>query len=164
MQLLQYAKAELEKAGYFSENAMFTSMAENVLALIKTFSEEGYSGWIAPTFAINLFQRLASYKPLTPLTGSVDEWFFVHSHNGVLVFQNKRQSSVFWDYDTSTDKSEVYDVDGAYVQEPDGVCYTSSYTNTPVVFPYSPPDKPKIILEGSMEHWWLSGGYKTCQR
>lgn len=89
--LESYAKEELERAGLFGPESDYGGMiGESVMKMIKEFADEGHSGNSAmQTLAI--FQRLAQYKPLTPLTYGPEEWNEV----GTNVWQNRRDSEVF---------------------------------------------------------------------
>lgn len=95
--------------------------------LIEKFAEEGHSGMSA-NIAINVFERVARFEPLTPLTGADDEW--VESMPGT--FQNVRCPHVF------KENGEAYDIDGRIFREPDGSCYTKKDSRVPVTFPYTP--------------------------
>lgn len=144
MAMLEWAKNELELAGYRAddtEEGPNKWMREGVLRLMEVFCDEGHSGSSAP-YAIALFRRLASWTPLTPLTGEDDEWNEV----GDGLFQNRRASNVF------------KDKDGAYWSE--GVVFwewfhnpetgekhksyfTSRDSRVPITFPFTMPDKPE---------------------
>lgn len=89
--LVEHAKYELERAGFFKKNSIYGGMlGRSVLDLIKAFAKQGHSGMSA-NMAINLFERLAKYKPLVPLDFCDDEW----NECGEGTFQNKRDSAVF---------------------------------------------------------------------
>ncbi|NBR26060.1 MAG: hypothetical protein EBU08_20215, partial [Micrococcales bacterium] len=97
------------------------------------------SGTTAP-YAIELFRKLASYEPITPLTGEDSEW----SEVGNGVFQNKRCSRVFKQQDTFDGRP--YDLDGKvfwnWVRSDDGDVFKSHYgdsnSRVPITFPYTP--------------------------
>jgi hypothetical protein len=78
--------------------------------------------------AISLFEKVARFEPLTPLTGDDDEWMEV----GDGMFQNIRCSHVF------KNKDGAYDIDGRIFREPNGSCYTNGKSRVPVTFPYTP--------------------------
>ena len=142
---LSWAERELEAAGYHAndpEDGPNKWLREGTLELLKVFSKQGHSGSSAP-FAINLFQTLASHRPLTPLSGDDSEWV----HVGDDVWQNNRDGRVF-----KNGKGEAYQIDGIvfwdwYVDEETGEKHKSYFTNkdsrVPVTFPYSPPEKPE---------------------
>lgn len=92
MSMIEWAKRELDYAGYKEgdEDDINTWMRKDVLALLEVFTEQGHSGMSAP-YAVKLFETLANWKPLSPLTGDEGEWTEV----GPDMWQNKRASNVF---------------------------------------------------------------------
>lgn len=123
-----YAKSEMEIAGLFDKDSDYGGMiGEAVMKLIKVFADEGHSGFSAP-MAINIFEKVARFEPLTPLTGDESEWMEV----GENCWQNKRCSHVF------KDKEGAYDIEGKIFREPNGSCYQSFASRVPVTFPYTP--------------------------
>lgn len=155
MALIDHAKLELKSIGMLeSDDDMNNLMANNVLQLIEVFADQGHSGFSAP-YCINLFNKLANFKPLGPLTGEDDEWRDVSEHgNGEPWFQNKRYSSVFKD-----GNGQAYNTDGKVFWEwarrpleedetgyPGMHTYKWSYTcrdsRVPITFPYTIPDEP----------------------
>ena len=150
--LRSHALTEFKAAGWMDENGVFEDemqgmICEHVLKLIELFSQEGHSGSTAP-YAINMFKKLASFKPLAPLTGADDEWI-KHDYGCEPKWQNKRLSSVFKD-----SNGEVYNIDGKVFwewskpyegrepYEPYKSYYTCRDSRVPVTFPYTPPDEP----------------------
>jgi len=99
-----------------------------VMKMIEQFSEEGHSGFSA-SMAISMFERLARFEPLSPLTGKPDEWNEVAEGQ----WQNRRCSHVFKDAD-----GRAYDMDGRIFREPDGSCFTNSNSRVYIDFPYTP--------------------------
>ena len=139
--LVDYAKSELERAGLFDDDANYGGMlGEAVMRMIQLFAKEGHSGFSAQT-AISIFQRLARYKPLTPLTGEESEWNEVAEN----IWQNNRYSSVFKDED-----GKPYDIDARVFRDPDGCTYTSNESRVYIEFPYMPGD-PEIVDRPSEE-------------
>lgn len=144
MTIHEHAMAEFKAAGFVDEKGVYCDemqemMCTHVLKLLDVFSAEGHSGFSAP-YAIDLFSKLASFKPITPLTGEDWEWTEVDEIDGPL-WQNKRASNVF------KNKDGAYDIDGIvfydwYTEEETGKQYKSYYTNyksrVPVTFPYTP--------------------------
>lgn len=145
--MIEWAKKELDLAGYKDEgpDSINTWMRDGVLKLLEVFTDEGHSGMSAP-FAINLFEKLASWKPLTPLTGADDEWTEV----GPDVWQNKRSSDVFkgedgraywmdgivwWEWT----KDNPEDMNG----EPYQIYFTNKESRVYIEFPWTHPDKPE---------------------
>ena len=93
MSMMEWAKRELDLAGFKESDDpddMNNWMRNDVLKLLEMFVEQGHSGFSA-NYAIKIFQTLASWKPLSPLTGADDEWTEVSAD----VWQNKRASNVF---------------------------------------------------------------------
>lgn len=140
--LVNHAKAEFRAAGWCDENGKFNDemqhfMCDQVIELLTIFGEHGHSGSSAP-YAIDLFSKLAKFKPIAPLTGEDWEWTDVDH-----VFQNKRASNVFKDKETG----ECYDIDGKVfwewaksydTGEPFKSYYTCRESRVPVTFPYTP--------------------------
>jgi hypothetical protein len=123
-----FAKDELERAGLFSPDSDYGGMlADAVMKLITVFADEGHSGASA-AMAVSLFQRLARFEPLTPLTGEDDEWNEVSEG----VFQSRRCPHVF------KENGEAYNIRGRVFREPNGACFTSSESRVPITFPYTP--------------------------
>jgi hypothetical protein len=144
---LTWAEKELKLAGYDrddSEEGPNKWVAENVLELLKGFSDQGHSGSSAP-FVANIFERLAKWKPLTPLTGNDDEWEKV----GPDLYQNTRDSAVFKSTETG-----AYFIEGivfwewvSYPDMYDGKPYKAYFTSrescVEVTFPWTRPDSPE---------------------
>lgn len=123
-----HARKEMEIAGLFDKDSDYGGMlGEAVMKMIKVFDDEGHSGFSA-NLAISIFEKVARFEPLTPLTGADDEWMEV----GDDTFQNVRCSHVF------KKDGEAYDIEGRIFREPSGSCYTSFESRTPVTFPYTP--------------------------
>jgi|SRR5579863_2061935 len=123
-----HAKKEMEIAGLFDKDSDYGGMlADAVMKMIKVFGDEGHSGFSA-NMAINIFEKVARFEPLTPLKGTDDEWMEI----GPDEFQNIRCSHVF------KKNGAAYDIDGRIFREPNGVCYTSFESRVPVTFPYVP--------------------------
>lgn len=95
--LAEHAKKELDRVGLFDKNSDYEGMlGQSALALIEKFASQGHSG-LSAELTIDLFHRLAQYKPLTALTCDPDEWADIstYSPSSPGVLQNKRQSSMF---------------------------------------------------------------------
>jgi hypothetical protein len=129
MSLIEFAKSELQRVGAFDESGDYGGMlGDAVMKMIEQFSEEGHSGFSA-SMAISMFERLARFEPLSPLTGKPDEWNEVAEGQ----WQNRRCSHVFKDAD-----GRAYDMDGRIFREPDGSCFTNSNSRVYIDFPYTP--------------------------
>lgn len=89
--LKQHAELELRMAGFLSKDTDYNGMiGEAVLELMDTFSKQGHSGTSA-SITVSLFEKLARYEPLGPLTGADEEWSEASSN----LWQNKRNTAVF---------------------------------------------------------------------
>lgn len=147
MSVISWAEKELNLAGYDvndPEDGPNKWLAEGTLELLEVFSKQGHSGMSAP-YAVALFEKLAKWKPLTPLTGSDDEWNEV----GENTWQNNRDSSVFKGSD-----GRAYNIDGIVFWEwfssPDidgGKPYKTHFTSNDswvyIDFPWVHPDSPE---------------------
>ena len=155
MSFIEYAKREFLAAGYKPvdqcEEDPNKWIQENVLELLKVFSDQGHSGASAP-FCIDLFSKLAKFEPLTPLSGNDSEWIEV----GEGTFQNNRCGTifkkpngiaynlngfVFWHWA----ERELYEDEEGYVPEGEGgfpattkfkTSFTSQASLKLVEFPY----------------------------
>jgi hypothetical protein len=148
--MLKWAEEELRYAGYNvndPEDGPNRWLAEGTLELLKVFSDQGHSGTSAP-YAVALFEKLAMWKPIAPLTGEDDEWMEV----GTGVWQNRRNSAVF-----KKEDGQAYWMDGRVFWEwathpeiDDGKPFKSSYTSRDsrvnITFPWTQPDKPEYVF------------------
>jgi len=126
--LEKHALHELGLAGWLSDDGLYGRMVgDAVMKMMREFADEGHSGMSAG-IVNSIFNTLAKFEPLTPLTGADDEWNEVCG--GTL--QNRRCSHVF------KDTSGAYDINGKVFREPSGCSYTSRDSRVPVVFPYTP--------------------------
>lgn len=152
--LHEHALMEFKAAGWTDENGKFNDemqedICKHILKLLDVFADEGHSGFSAP-YAIDLFKRLAMFKPIAPLTGEDWEWHDVSEFSERNTYQNKRCSSVF----KEGKDGEAYNIDGKVFwewampyegrdpQEPFKSYYTCRESRVPVTFPYVVPDKP----------------------
>ena len=106
MSLLEHAKRELKLAGYdisdkgcemHNDKEPFTgyvnSCARNAYDLLELMEKQGLSD-ASRNIVISLFDKLAQYKTLSPLTNNPDEWINVSSLSQVC-WQSKRIPSCF---------------------------------------------------------------------
>lgn len=99
--LVNHARRELEAAGFFDEDSDYNGMlGDAVVELVKKFAEQGHSGMSA-SMTLYLFEKVANFKPLTPITSDPDEWMEVFDNT----WQNRRQSEAF-----SEDGGKTYHV------------------------------------------------------
>lgn len=150
MSMLEWAEQELRYAGYDvndPEDGPNRWLAEGTLELLKVFADQGHSGSSAP-YAVSLFEKLAMWKPIAPLTGEDDEWMEV----GYDVWQNKRNSAVFKEED-----GQAYWMDGRVFWEwathpeiDDGKPFKSYYTSrgsrVNIEFPWTQPDQREYVF------------------
>jgi hypothetical protein len=140
-----HAMTEFRAAGWVDENGKYCdemqqAICEHVLKLLEVFDGEGHSGTSAG-YAVHLFEKLAMFQPIFPLTGEDWEWNDVSEYGGSAKYQNKRCSRVFKDNDGRT-----YDIEGKVFWEwwvdEDGEKrkshYTCSDSHIDIEFPYTP--------------------------
>ena len=127
--LVKHAERELRIAGLFDKDSDYAGLlGPAVLQMVRQFSDEGHSGYSAG-LAVSLFQKVARFEPLTPLTGEASEW--IDHGDGHL--QNNRCSHVFKD-----GNEQAYDSTGIIFREPNGACYQGFGSRVPITFPYTP--------------------------
>jgi hypothetical protein len=153
--MTEWAKEELRLAGYDindPEDGPDKWLAEGTLELLEVFSNQGHSGMSAP-YAVALFEKLAMWKPIAPLTGADDEWNEV----GEGFWQNKRNSTVF-----KKEDEQAYWMDGIVFWEwfsapdiDDGKPYKSYFTSSEsrvfIEFPWTQPDKSEYVFRPTEE-------------
>lgn len=129
MSLLEHAEKEFELAGWKKEGVDESQnwVMDNIRALLIVFSTQGHSGSSAP-YVLNLFNKLARFEILTPLTGDDIEW---HSCSDGL-WQNKRDSRVFKDKDGAW-----FMVGKAFSNDGGKTYFTNKDSRIPVKFPCS---------------------------
>ena len=141
--LLAHARKELElkfpddpEADGFDMNQAMREATENLMFI---FALEGHSGFSA-SWAITVFERLARYKPLSPLTGDDDEWNQVADD----MWQNRRCSNVFKDSSGGAYVSDHY-----IFEEPSGARFTGFGSQKRIAFPYTPEDPVTVKVDES---------------
>lgn len=126
--LTDHARRELEVAGYFDASGPYDGMiGPAIMTMIEAFAKEGHSG-LSASIVISVFERVARFEPLTPLTGADDEWNEIAGS----MFQNRRCSHVF------KENGRAYDSTGRIFRYPDGVCVTRHGSRVDIEFPYTP--------------------------
>lgn len=140
-----HALTEFRAAGWVDDNGKFEDemqemICNHVLKLLDVFANEGHSGSSAP-YAISLFEKLAKFEPLVPLTG--EDWEWNEYSDGV--FQNKRCSHVFKQADIFN--GQAYDIDAVVfwdwwtdpeTGEKSKSYFISSDSRRQIEFPYTP--------------------------
>lgn len=127
--LLERAKSELKLAGYNidrdipspfeTDDDYSDSCAKNAYEMLEVFSEAGHSGFSASA-TLALFNKLAKWEALSPLTNDPDEWADIGKYESKpegTRFQSKRQPSCFSDdglktyYDIDAEENKEYELD-----------------------------------------------------
>lgn len=115
-------------------------MNNDIIEIVKIFSEQGHSGFSA-SYAINLIEKLLRFEPITPLTGDESEWNKL-DYGDDTKYQNKRCSRIF-----KNAKGQAYDSEGKIFSDDGGKSwYQSKDSRVYITFPYIPKTE-KIILE-----------------
>ena len=113
--LVEHAKRELETIGMFDKDSDYEGMIGHaVMELIELFEKQGHSGASA-SIVRNLFNKVADYKPLSPITCEPNEW---NNDNGY--YQNNRCSSVF----KNEEDGKPYYLDAIVFRGQNGNCFT----------------------------------------
>jgi len=132
--LVAHAKRELELAGLHEPDSDYGGMLyKAVLELIEVFSRQGHSGASA-SITIELFKRLASYKPLTPLEDKPEDWIEVAEG----LYQHRRCSEIF------KQDGEAYWAQGRIFKDSDGGLYVTEKSSVPIAFPFTMRE-PEIV-------------------
>ena len=123
--LIEHAKREFLALGYKPieqcEDDPNKWIQENVLELLKVFSDQGHSGFSAP-YAVRFFQKLALFEPLCPITGDTKEWNDINETMGKMIYQNNRCSAVF----KEGEDGKPYYIDAIVWKTQNESCYTGS--------------------------------------
>lgn len=141
---IEHAQDEFLAAGWINHDGSYNDemqkmICEDIIKLLDVFGEQGHSGSSA-SYTLNLFEKLANFKPIAPITGEDWEWVDVADGKGGILYQNRRCSSIF------KDSTGCWDIDGKVFWEwnvrENGSPYKSYYhgggCSTPVTFPYTP--------------------------
>lgn len=144
--LVLHARRELEAAGFFKPDSDYDgALGPAVMELVEVFSRQGHSGFSAGQVR-GLFNLVAAFKPVGPLTGDDSEWIEIDDDEGL--YQNVRCSRVF------KDSTGAYDIEGRVFEEPNGVRYTRGGADRGsrvyVEFPYTPTTEiVKVDADGN---------------
>lgn len=133
--MINWAKNELARIEH-DEEGLQDRIDKNILELMEVFVNQGHSN-ISAAYVLSRFNRLANFKPLTPLTGEDDEWNEV----GHGCWQNKRYSAVFKGED-----GRAYNIEGKIFSNDGGeTWFTNVNSRVYIDFPYAVPDKPEKV-------------------
>lgn len=90
--LENHAEREMRLAGLYDKDADYGGMIpETVMAMVGALSGRGHSGG-SHAMVMQIFNRVANFKTLTPITANSDEWNEIETGK---MWQSNRQSSVF---------------------------------------------------------------------
>lgn len=118
MSLIEHAKKELELAGFFDKDSDYDGMLGTAtMELIELLSKQGHSGY-SGSCVLDLFTKLANFKPLSPLTFDDSEWIHINDHDGG-IYQNNRNSCVF----KESKDGKPYYIDAFVMRTPSGICW-----------------------------------------
>lgn len=147
MNSIEFAQKELEAAGFFDNDEIYEGLiGDAVMTLIKTFNAQQHSGFSA-MIAINLFDRLAKHKPLTPLTGEDWEWEKMNlgtDEDG----DNQTYINIRCPFIIKDSDGMVYNTEGKIFSDDGVVWYTNKNSRIPITFPYSVPNEPVRVILG----------------
>ena len=135
--LIEHSEREFKALGWPGDCEMQQVACANLLELLETFSGQGHSGSSAQ-YIINLFERLAKFQPISPLTGEDYEWNNMSTPGSYDLFQNNRDSEVF------KDATSAYWASGKIFRDSDGCTYTNKDSRIPIEFPWTKP-APMIV-------------------
>ena len=141
--LVDYAKEELNRIGMIDSGEPYNdAVTKAILDLIELFESQGHSGFTA-SYTVNVFERLAMFKPLTPLTGEESEWHEIAPGQ----YQNKRYSAVFKKKD-----GKAYNIEGKIFTNDGGESwYSSKDSRIEINFPYIVPKEPEKVYLNKAE-------------
>jgi len=147
--LLKHAERELSLIGYDGKDEYNNMAKAAIMELLATFANQRHSGFSA-SYVTDIFNKLARFETLSPLTGENNEWNDVTEMSGdrKTLFQNNRNSAVFKD-DTGCYYIRaivwVEDDDNTYTNNKSRG-YIKSFPFTPKTF-YVKVDKDNNILD-----------------
>lgn len=95
--LVKHAEYELKLSGLLDKDSDYDGMlGKAVLELVRVFAKQRHSGFSASA-TLAIFEKVASYKPLTPIGKLEDEWMNISgmTADGKGMWQNKRRGTTF---------------------------------------------------------------------
>ena len=145
--LQNHAWNEFRAAGWCDEGGNFKDemqgvICSGILQLLDVFSDQGHSG-TSGSYTLSMFNKLANFEPLVPLTGEDWEWFEYSEGR----FQNRRCGRVF--KDSERFNGQAYDIDSVvfweWNEDENGELHKTHFTSSgsaqPIQFPYTPVTK-----------------------
>lgn len=130
-----HLESEMRYAGLLSGN---DPDADVIVLSLRSLAAGGPS---ASDKAIELFERIAEFKPLSPLLGTDDEWIRI-PEAPVNFWQNRRCFTVF-----KTDE-RTYDVDaGPLYRLPNGDIAVDPTDIVDITFPYMPGAAERQVID-----------------
>jgi hypothetical protein len=148
--LLKHAERELSLIGYDGKDEYNNMAKDSIMELLATFANQRHSGFSA-SYVTDIFNKLARFETLSPLTGNDDEWNDVSDISGEMLFQNNRDSRVFksddgaFFLDAIVWQETINDVVNHFTNK-DSNRYIKSFPFTPKTF-YVKVDKDNNILD-----------------
>ena len=147
--LIKHAERELSLIGYDGKDEYNNMAKAAIMELLATFANQRHSGFSA-SYVTDIFNKLARFETLSPLTGEENEWNDVTEMSGdrKTLFQNNRNSAVF------KDDTRCYYINACLWIEDNGNTYANkksrgyikSFPFTPKTF-YVKVDKDNNILD-----------------
>ena len=134
--MVKHAEREFKSLGWQGDDETQRWVCDNILELLKVFSEQGHSGSSAQ-YVLNLFERLARFKPISPLTGEDDEWNELQEN----MYQNNRDGEVF------KKDGKAYWISGKIFKDKDGCTFTNRDSWVDVVFPWVHPESEIVEVD-----------------
>ena len=125
---VRHAENELKLAGFYDKESGYERrIAYNVIELVRLFADQEHS-WATAHHCLEVFNKLALFDPLTPLTGADDEWEVMYDGE----WRNTRCHRVYMD------AGGGYDIDAKIFRGPNGYCSVNPGQHTDIEFPYLP--------------------------
>ena len=96
MSMVEFAERELRAAGLFDSDSDYDgAIGPAVLELVNVLSKQEHSGF-SHSLVMSVLNRVANFKPLSPLTNDPDEWMLVGPGAGDKdMWQSNRNSEAF---------------------------------------------------------------------